>query len=72
MGISRFHVWFHSEEDTDMNQESIALPIFAACPSRAAKEYYNDASYKLTDNVRVRNADGHLFKYTVQELLESE
>jgi len=54
----------------DCQPESTAWKMDSECPSRAAKEFNESYRYKLSDIIHVRNTEGRLFKYTLDQLKE--
>lgn len=66
--LTSFFAWFEGEP------EDRAKRIYAECPSRAAKTFYEDPPYgiRASEVVHVRNIDGRPFKYTVDQLYEGD
>jgi len=52
----------------DVENENTANKVYSTCPSSAAKEFHKDAFYQLSDAIHVRNMEGRLFKYTLDQL----
>ena len=52
----------------DVQPENTASKMFSECPSRAAKEFNEKSRYKLSETINVRNTEGRLFKYTIDQI----